>query len=347
MSQRANTPGDGEPEMEVIPMRKPMPRRRSGLAEEPIESGEIVPLAERRSLIVRSEPGLQRLDEPQIHVAHPAVRVVEQPTHAPIAPAMPQAPTKRRPWLWLVPAVLPAIAGIVLTAAAGTSTVNTNDLAAAAALVGTTLDGEARGAQVRVEAIATSSMLRAGIVTDAKTLANMVRDKDIVLPVKPGEDLEVFQLVNNKRTLLLKVPVDGAPFDPPPAGKSRFEARIGDKLAVITTATIPSPEPKIGGEVALAMPIDLTAIQKRLADRVDEAVITGLTIPVVLIKSNGRAGAVVTLPITTTVGDSKLALTAIIRPQTATGASVKNLQIGAFGLAGLFVVIFFVVLLRR
>lgn len=379
MNERRPTPDpdDDEPEMEIVPMAAPLrptPRRRSGLAEEPIESGEIT---ERRSLVIRTQPRVDVVVDPRTARA-PSVEVDAQgtnpmpmgtptdlPMHLPtplptplpmyVAPfpmqtsmtTLPAAPTKWRGWIWLLAAVFVAGAGVATYAAKPTvSAINIDSLKATAALIGTTIDGEVRGVQVRAEAVATSSMLRAGIVTDAQTLADMARDKDMVFPVKDGETLEVFQIADGKRASLLRVPANGTELEPPPAGKSQLEARIGDVLAVIASAKVASPEPSISGEVALSAPIDLAPIRARLIDQVEEAVITGLAIPIVLVKSKGVTGNVVTLPVASSVADAKLSFSAIVRPPEASSL-LPQIRLGVFGLAGLFGLLFLVSLLRR
>jgi hypothetical protein len=343
---------DDEVEMEVRPLAQPhVPRRRSGLAEEPIESGEII--GERRSLIVRSSARVEVVTDPRLArgssagpVSNTSVEVSLEP-HVAQPAALPAAPRQRRGWLWLIVAVLvAAAAGATFVVKPRAAPVDTDMFGATAALIGTTIDGETRAVQVRAEAVATSSMLRAGIVTDAQTLADMARDKDLVFPVEAGETLEVFQLADGKRTSLLRVPAAAAGLEPPPAGKSALEARIGDALIVTTTAQVTSIEPTIGGEVSLSAPIDLAAIRQRLAGQVEEAVIAGFAIPIVLVKSTGQTGQVVTLPIASTLANANLSLSAIVRPHRASSA-LPQIRLGLFGLAGLCAVVFLVSLLRR
>jgi len=331
-------------------MAPPAPRRRSGLAEEPIESGEI---SDRRSLIIRSSPVVPIVADPRL--ARPSsVEVALEPPPMPVPVqtqpvphALPSAPRKRYGWLFLVAGAIVAGAGAAtLAVKPPVTTLNTETLKNTAALIGTTIDGEVRAVQVRAEAVATSSMLRAGIATDAQTLADMKRDKDVVFPVKDGETLEVLQIVDGKRTTLLRVPADASAVEAPPAGKNRLEARIGDVLAVTTSVNVPSPEPTITGEVSLTAPIDLAPIRQRLGDQVQEAVITGLAIPVVLVKSTGVKGNVVSFPIATSLGDAPLTFSAIVRPHVST-SQLPQIRLFAFGFAGLFALLFLVSLLRR
>lgn len=345
-----NPGDDDEPEMEVLPLAQPLvPRRRSAVADEPIESGEIT--GERRSLIVRSSSRVDVVADPRLARGSASGATVEvsldpMPQVA-RSVALPAAPPARRGWLWLVVAVLFAgAAGATFAIKLRSAPVDTDAFAATAALAGTTIDGEIRAVQVRAEAVATSSMLRAGIVTDAGTLADMARDKDIVFPVEAGETLEVFQIADGKRTSLLRVPAGAAPVTSPPVGTSVLEGRVGDALFVASTAKVTSAEPAIGGEVALSAPIDLAAIRQRLTGRVEEALIAGFAVPIVLVKSTGTTGQIVTVPIASSLSNAKLSLSVIVRPHPASTA-LPSIRIALFSLAGLCVLLFLVSLLRR
>ena len=331
-----NRPGsDDEPEVEVVrvpapapkpaPAAKPAPRRRSGLADEPIESGEIVPLAERRSLVIRSQPQLERIDDP----SPPAAR--------PVAPAK-----SRLPYLVLAGAVLAAAAGFVVPTFESAKP-STEVLAAATTMIAATIDGEARAAMSRADAIATTPMLRAGIETDAQTLADMARDQDLVFPVKGKEVVEVFRIVDGKRQSMLRVPADGRALEPGPAGKVRLDVRVDQGPAMVAAAKI--AKANVDGEVAIGVPLDLEPIRQRLADSVHEAVLVGLAVPVVIVKSSGEPGTVVTMPVKTTNIDGQVSLAAIVRAESGTKLAI--VRYAAFGLGGLLLSLFLFLVLRR
>jgi len=335
MTEQRRREEDDEPEMEIIPIRAPVPRRRSNAVDEPIESGEID--VSRRSLIIRSQ-------------SQPAIPTMPLGTIAPpVQAALPQAPTKSRMFaLWLALAVIAGAAGLVIPMVVKPAVAPTAaNLEPIASLIGSTIDGEARAAQVRIDAVASSSMLRAAIATDAQTLTDMVygKDKDFVFSVKDGESFEVFQIDGDKRVSMVRVPETAAAIELLPPGKARLEARL-DGLAVVVSAKVTAPSSDITGEVALSVPIDLGAIKDRLAAVVDEGIVMGLAIPLVVVKSTGVRGNVVSVPIATKISDAKLSLAAIVRPATAAG-SLNAVRLGAFGLAGLFGVLFLVALLRR
>lgn len=313
------------------PAKKPMPRRRSGLADEPIESGEIVPLAERRSLVVRSQPKLDVVPDPR--AAQPA------------APAPAPAPAKKvAHYFLLVAAAIAVAAGIVVPMLKPAKKPGTEVLQAATTMIAATIDGEARAAMARAEAVATTPMLVAGIETDAQTLRDMARDKDLVFPIEGKEVIEVFRTVDGKRQSMLRVPEDGRALDPGPAGKTRLAVGVDHAPAMVAAAKI--AKTSVGGEVAIAVPLDLEPIRQRLAASVNEAVLVGLSVPVVIVKSSGKAGTVVTMPVNTTAIDGQIKLAAIVQADDS-GSQLALVRYAAFGLAGLLLSLFLFVVLRR
>ena len=247
-------------------------RRKNG-ADEPIESGEIV---ERRSLVVRSK-----------------VEWNEGPTEV-AAPPLEMPNQRNWRWLWLAGAVLWGIAAATVAIRAQPDRSSVGPLEARAEMLATTLDAEARAIQVRAEAIATAPALRNAIETDAVTLANMVRDRDVSFALRPGEELEVYQWQGGQRALMLRLPQTAKPLAAPAAGQARLEA-ANDRVVVTTTATVTNGQAKIAGELALSSPVDLAGVTKRIAEHADGATLVGLGQPVVLVKSNAAAN--LTIPI--------------------------------------------------
>src|SRR5688500_14410740 len=146
---------------------KPPTRQHHNPADDVIESGEIV---ERRSLVIRSQKPADFNDGP----TELAIRPVDI--------------EHKRSWrgLWVAAAIIFGVAaamGFVTKPVASAS----DALVARAEMIGTTLDGEARAALVKAEAIASSPVLRAAITTDARTLADMVRDRDLTFQLERGD----------------------------------------------------------------------------------------------------------------------------------------------------------------
>lgn len=327
------------------PATQRRPRAANPAVDDVIQSGEInVP----RSLVVRSR-------------SHPSMPVMDDDPEAteltsiPTPPVAAAAPAKRRVQLvWLLAALAPAVAAIALELVKPAKTapvVQTAEADSVAQLIGTTFDGEVRGAQVRAEAIASSSMLRAAIQTDANTLADMAKDRDVVFPHKAGESIEVFQLAGTARNSMLRIPPDAPPITPPPPGSARLEER-GGTVVIVADASVTSQSGAVGGEIALVAPIDLTSIQKRPYEHLTGVTLTGFATPIVL---GGGApapnGSTVVSQVTmTTAKGPALAVTALVampKEDTSTLTLIRRLRLACAGLALAFVLMFGVSLLRR
>ena len=344
VSQRPPT-DEVEIEVDAPPAPKPRPRRRAEnpAVDEAIQSGEInLP----RSMIVRSSS--QAI--PQQAVTPPAASA------APAAAPRSAKPGRSLWFVWLALALSAGAAafelGYVKPTVVQPPPPQTIEADTAAQLVGTTLDGDARAAQVRVEAIAQTPMLRAGIQTDAKTLEDMAHDNNLVFPHAAGETIEVFQTTAAGRTSVLRVPSDGPAVTPPPAGSQHIEQR-GDQLFVVANATITSSTTNApAGEVALAAPIDLSAVQKRPYEQLTGVELTGFDKPIAV--GGGQAvanGAPVTGKIvTTSVKTPPLAVVGTVAmppPVTRPKDFVFPTRLGCAGFAFVMLIVFGMSLRRR
>jgi len=294
----SHTPNpDDDTVIEVVPA--PPPRRRprtpNPAIDEVIHSGEIeLP----RSHIVRSShssatmPAVEREDDR-----------TEPTTYR---PPMPTAPTVRRfgRLAFLVAAIAPAIAAIVLRvsqpATPTAASTKSAEAEAVAQLVATTLDGEAHAAQVRADAIASSTMLRAAIQTDAATLADMFKDQDVAVTLGKGERIEIFQARDGNAVSLFRYPADTAPVTPVPAGTARLELE-GNAVTVVVTTPVAKQGGGTAGSIALAAPIDLSRAQGRTYEQLTGVALTGFAKPLAL--GGGAAAATgtkISVPIVTT-----------------------------------------------
>lgn len=324
--------------MEIIPIA---PRRRSSAADEPIESGEID--GTRRSLIIRSSQSQPAIQPP---AEMPVGSIMAPLSSGPVAQLQAEPKKSSAYIVWTVLALVASVAAIVVPMLVRPAVASAPNLEPIAALIGATIDGEARAAQARIDAVATSPMLRAAIATDAQTLADMARDKDVLFPVKDGETLEVFQIIGETRGSMLRVPASAPPIESVSPNKALLESRLAG-VAIVVAAKVTARDSDIGGEVALSVPVDLSAVKERLAAVAGEGIVMGLAMPVVVVKSTGVKGKVVTVPIATKISDAKLSLSAIVQAPKAAGSSLAAVRIGGFGLAGLFFLLALVALLRR
>lgn len=346
------SPNDDAYEIEVAeaPAQKPRPRRAENPAvDETIHSGEI---SLPRSMIVRSASSPAIPQQPPEHPVTPA------PGAAPPAVASPlPAPHRRSLWfVWLALAVSAGAAAVVFGSVKPTviqpAPPHTIEADTTAQLVGTTLDGAARAALMRVEAIVQTPMLRAGIQTDAKTLGDMASDRDLVFPHAAGETIEVFQTGASGRALALRIPSDAAAVTPPAVGATRIEQR-GDGLVVVADAAITSSATNAAaGEVVLVAPIDLSLIQKRPYEQLTGVQLAGFDKPIALGGGASVAnGALVIGKVETTTGktpalevDGTIAVPPAVRQPKG---YVLPVRVGCAGFAFAMLIVFGISLRRR
>ncbi len=327
---------DAEIEVSHAPQPARKPRRSNPAVDEVIHSGEIVVEAPRSS-IIRSG------SMPSMSAA--AIAKVDVELKAPSA-------QRRARFIWLVTAGVAALAGGGLwlfdrpPPESDTTAVARVQLAATAQAIGTTLDAAARAVMVRAEAIASSSMLRAGIETDAQTLADMARDHDMTFPVSGAEVLEVHQLRDNNSMMLLRIPATAAAIADVPAGKTRIEASGGVPVTAATASV--SDQKSVRGSVTLAVPIDLARVKAQLGEQTTTAWLVGLGAPIPLRQAATDAPVVsLTVPIETE-DHAKLSLEAsVVIAMPVRDKTLKWVRIGCFGLAALLSLIFIGTSLRR
>jgi hypothetical protein len=292
----------------------PPSSRRRHTVDEVIEVGEIV---ERRSLVVRSKSiaGVDWSDEPtEITVRR-----------------LPARPARDRRVLLLLASVACGLAALTLGLLARPHATGSPELEARAEMIGTTLDGEARAAAVRAEAIAASPVLRAGIETDAGTLADMAHDNDLVLPLQRGDIIEVFQVRDGKRALLLRLPAGAAPLSAP-AARTRIEAH-DHRVVVVAKAAIPRHASGVAGEIVLSTPVDLAEVSTRISQHASGAVLDGLGEAIVLVDGGTPT---VRIPIATkSPVAGSLSLAAAV-PATVNRSYARALLVASFLLLTIF-----------
>jgi tRNA A-37 threonylcarbamoyl transferase component Bud32 len=150
------------------------------------------------------------------------------------------------------------------------------------------VDSLAQASKMRVQGIASLPMLRAAIETDAATLADMVKDKDVIFQAQPGETLEIFQQRNGKTTPMLRIPAAASPLQAPAMDTAHLESD-GTTLLLLTSTPVSNQNGKNEGMAVLAVPVDLSSIQQALATKGDAAIV-GLAKPIVLAGSAPTGG---------------------------------------------------------
>jgi len=264
------------------------------------------------------------------------------------ASAISEPPARRGTALWLVGAAIAGIFGVGVTVA-DQMAISAEDRATAAALsadaekIASTLDAAARAGHMRADGIATTPMLRAAIETDAATLGDLATN-EMVFTAGKDEALEVFQFTHGKATPLLRIPKT-APALQPLQGR---EARVHSDGRGLTVAAS-APISGTAGGIVVAMPVDLGAVQRSLAQHAISASIVGLGSELVVVPAGtGLAGAPVDLPVPAIGAWTASGVTLKAAPRRTAGlAWAKPVRAASGGLCALLLLGFVVSLVRR
>ncbi|HEX7843401.1 MAG TPA: serine/threonine-protein kinase [Kofleriaceae bacterium] len=266
------------------------------------------------------------------------------------APAVPV--TRRSRALWLVGAVLAGAAAVAFTMADKAMS-GSNDQATVAALtadvekLAATLDSAARSAHLRADGIATTPMLRQAIETDAATLADLA-NTEMVFTADHGEVLEVFQFRGERATSLLRIPKTALSVQPLKGRITQFRSD-GKSVNLAASAPISGYSAGISGGLVISSPIDLSAIQRSLAEHASRATLTGLGSEIALIgPSDGATAPPLTLAVPSSGDWNAKGTTVVAVPKPTSGlAWAGQARVMSGGLAALLLVGFVVSLVRR
>ena len=269
------------------------------------------------------------------------------------------APQRRSSALWLVGVVVAGIVAGGVTVAENvvsstTDRAGATSIAADAERISSAFDAAASSAQIRVDGIATTPVLRAAIETDAATLADLLGNEMIFSPNK-GEALEIFQFRGDKAQSLLRLP-KGAAALPPLKGRETKLRIDGRDATVFASAPITGYQSKSGGGLVISAPVDLSAIRHALEEHAVSATLTGLgsdlalagdpTKPVVTEGQPAIAPLKIAVPSrgAWTSGGAMLVAT----PKPVAGLPwASSVRFASIGLAGLLLIGFVVSLVRR
>ena len=291
---------------------------------------------------------VSRRDSEPIPIATP--QLASEPT------PMPQAEVRKSRIGWLLAALLVGGVGAALFFVQPPGVTANNDaskkaIEAGADKLASTLDSQAQNAHMRAEGIGTTPMLRAAIETDAATLKDMVKDKDVLFKPSDGEVLEIFQLRDGKPTPMLRIPDGAHTVKPLAANETRIETD-GKQLFMVVGAPVTTQQGATGGVIVLASPVDISQVKTVLEQHAKSATLIGLERPVVLSGASSATGDRLVLPIKLSPQTRKggmLSLAAVVEPAAATEqASIfEYVRYACFGLAGLLLLIFAVSRSRR
>lgn len=220
-----------------------------------------------------------------------------------------------------------------------------------AAAIATALDRTASTAHQRSDQIATDRLMRAAILTDSQTVADLVQSEHFEVKPLAGETIELFQRDRDSGgdtvTSLLRTPANAPAIRFMPGAGTRIE-NVGAALHVIVTAEVErlkdgqGYKPTISGSLALSDPMALDDVRKKLAAVALSASITGAgkTPLIVLAPAPGTAGA----PLHATIHPNPewfadLTLEAAPRTMRAHQSWILPVRIAGFALAALLFVL--------
>ena len=219
-----------------------------------------------------------------------------------------------------------------------------------AAEIGRAVDATARVAHDRAAAIAGTTMMRAAILTDAATVADMMTS-EFRLELAPGEIVELYQSHDATLETLIRVPETAAAL-PRRKDDTTTIQLDSSSLRVVAGAHIERLKDGAGYDAAkaglfvLAVPVDLGAISRRLSEHAVDATLSESGPSVHLVRQLAvAAGELVRIPVPTRTG--KLTLTAAPRLTTARVRWVDVVRTTALAVGGAMLIAFTVIAVLR
>jgi len=284
-----------------------------------------------------------------VHRAPSDLPVVEMPLPAE-AIALPTLASRRAPRMVLLFAAVVSAAG-----GAGAMYVENQTRAAAEQAIAAALDGdaeklaglidaEARAAHLRADGVAAMSMLRTAIDTDAATIKDMF-GSDFLFSPRPGEVLEVFQVQDARPVSMLRIPEAAAAIVPVGGNQTRITSD-GARITVVVGAPVARQKAGVGGAVAIAMPIDLAPLARRIAEHARAASLIGLGAPLTVIHTTGNGPSLmVPVPLAPDLRPGEVSLAVMVPPPPGR-PELRAARLGCWALGGVLLALFIANLLR-
>jgi hypothetical protein len=262
---------------------------------------------------------------------------------------------KRPSLLWLVGAGLAFTAAVAITALAAHAA-RSDQRAASLALereaaeIGRAIDATLHAAHDRADSIASTPMLRAAVLTDAATVADLLTS-ELKLDLAPGEVAELFQIDNANLAPLIRMPASAAAL-PALGDRGAAIARVDvTGLRVVVAAHIDRYKDGLGydshraGMLVLSAPVDLAAIRRQLANHAADATLGDPGASLQLVHGSAAEGDVVRLAVPSETPDLTLTVAPLLTAShIAWLAPARN---ASLGLGALLVIAFAVIRATR
>lgn len=267
------------------------------------------------------------------------------PTDAVIAVALPPPPPQRTSIAWLVTAVVAAAAGAALLVVDPKSIVDPNIalVQSDADKLTAAIESATHAAQLRVDGLAQTPMLRAGVETDIATVNDMFKN-EFSLELSPGDAFELLQKRDGQLAMMLRVPTN-IRLQVRPDHQPRLHV-LASGLEVVVSSPVTARNGTEIGAVALGIPIDLGPLKQQLGSHAMGAELRGLAAPVVLVAPHGTGTAtMIALAFPKQLGITAT-LAATLPVVVAPNRTVARVRLACWALAAILAIGYFVNLLR-
>jgi tRNA A-37 threonylcarbamoyl transferase component Bud32 len=266
------------------------------------------------------------------------------PTDAAIAVALPPPP-HRTSMAWLVTAIVAAAAGAALLVVDPKTTADPNIalVQSDADKLTATIESATHAAQLRVDGLAQTPMLRAGVETDIPTVNDMFKN-EFSLKLSPGDAFALLQKRDGELATMLQVPANIG-LTVRPDHQPRLHV-LASGLVVVVSSPVTAQNGTEIGAVALGTPIDLGPLKQQLGAHAMAAELRGLAAPVVLVAARGTGTpTTIGLPFPKELGISAT-LAATLPVVVAPNRTVVMVRLACWALAAILAIAYFVNLLR-
>ncbi len=189
--------------------------------------------------------------------------------------------------------------------------------------LGIVIDATIKAARNQADTMSRGTQIRAGIMTDTATVKDLVTS-EIQLPRNLNQTLELVQLMDAKRNLLLRMPDGSPPIGATVSAETRFEIDGRGELAVVVGAPIAPIDntSEITGTLVLSTPIDFTVTRENLAPHASRILLAGDKWKFPLAQNEADAGIMTSVPVPLTATGAPLTLEAFPRVSPAKAAWV-------------------------
>jgi hypothetical protein len=204
----------------------------------------------------------------------------------------------------------------------------------------TVLDSTTKAVHAQAEAMTNGPQIRAGIMTDAATVKDLVAN-ELQLPRNLNQTLELVQLRDGTRTVLLTLP-EGSP--PIGAGTAARFAIDGRKQVAVVVALPIAPydaASTVTGKLVLSTPLDFMMTRENLAQIAMRATLSGDGWRFVVANADGDTGPTIVRPIAIAPNWSIAPLVLEVAPRLSASAATwaGPVRLGAAGIGLVFAIV--------